>query len=333
MKKQIKQKQDDTQAKQNTNRNSDASANENRTPVSDETKQKLVKQYADRAEKESSKQNPVDWGYFNSPKFGSPVDERKQIANSAEVSPTRELPYGARWGDFDLPKNFTGSDGGFPEEKHRGRQSITQGYTNGDYIAPAETYAPNQNINAYQGPDASALQEIVDYMTDDTMQQLSAYRNNINPDYNIKANPLYGYGQDLRDFYTQYGAPANWPENYQPISAYLEDVDPELFAAIEDSGAADTYAKQADLSRAFNLMENYNAYARENELNQWAQDYRNDQLYGDTLRELQARQAQPTSSRSLVKDAIQEARHQQHMDDLARRARQRNITGSGVVNW
>lgn len=118
MKKQIKQKQDDTQAKQNPNRNSDASANENRTPVSDETKQKLVKQYADRAEKESSKQNPVDWGYFNSPKFGSPVDERKQIANSAEASPSRDLPYGARWGDFDLPKNSVNSDGGFPDEKH-----------------------------------------------------------------------------------------------------------------------------------------------------------------------------------------------------------------------
>ena len=86
--------------------------------MNDKAKQKLVKQYADRAEKESSKQNPVDWDYFNSPKFGSPVDERKQIADRTEASPSRDLPYGARWGDFDLPKNFINSGDGFPDEKH-----------------------------------------------------------------------------------------------------------------------------------------------------------------------------------------------------------------------
>jgi hypothetical protein len=85
MKKQSKQR--DVEPKQNS------TPEENRPSVSDETKQKLVKQYADRAEKESSKQNPVDWGYFNSPKFGSPVDEEKQIANNVEASPSRK--YGA----------------------------------------------------------------------------------------------------------------------------------------------------------------------------------------------------------------------------------------------
>ena len=85
MKKQIKQRE--REREQNT------SPKQNATPVSDKAKQKIVKQYRDRAEKESSKQNPVDWGYFNSPKFGSPVDERKQIANSAEASPSRK--YGA----------------------------------------------------------------------------------------------------------------------------------------------------------------------------------------------------------------------------------------------
>ena len=104
--------------KTTTKQNESPRNNSNSSPVSDETKQKLVKQYADRAEKESSKQNPVDWGYFNSPKFGSPVDERKQIANSAEASPSRDLPYGARWGDFDLPKNSVNSGNGFPDEKH-----------------------------------------------------------------------------------------------------------------------------------------------------------------------------------------------------------------------
>ena len=85
MKKQNKEKQN-TEPKQNT------TPEENSPSVSDETKQKLVKQYADRAEKESSKQNPVDWGYYNSPKFGSPVDEGKQIADRTEASSSQNAP-------------------------------------------------------------------------------------------------------------------------------------------------------------------------------------------------------------------------------------------------
>jgi hypothetical protein len=76
MKKQNKQR--DAEPKQNS------TPSENRPSVSDEAKQKLVKQYADRA----------------------------------EASPSRDLPYGARWGDFDLPKNFINSGNGFPDEKH-----------------------------------------------------------------------------------------------------------------------------------------------------------------------------------------------------------------------
>ena len=103
-------------------------------------------------------------------------------------------------------------------------------------------------------------------MLDDTLNQLSAYRDQVNPNYNIQANPLYGYGQSARDFYSQYGAPVNWPENYQPISAYLEDVDPAILDWIEKSGAAAIDQGQADLSRAFNLMENMNAYDKEQQL-------------------------------------------------------------------
>lgn len=202
MKKQIKQKQDDTQAKQNTNRNSDASANENRTPVSDETKQKLVKQYADRAEKESSKQNPVDWGYFNSPKFGSPVDERKQ--NTPDIPERRPSLLGGDGNPIDFvsqqPEALTHAlydDEGFlpsprAEYSSGGRNALqnAQYYDSlGDYN---RFFTQNTLNNEMSGPDANAIY----YANGMTVPERNLINQIGNLVYNGMENGLYNQPSD-----------------------------------------------------------------------------------------------------------------------------------------
>lgn len=160
MKKQIKEKQN-TETKQNS------TPSENRPSVSDEAKQKLVKQYADRAEKESSKQNPVDWGYFNSPKFGSPVDEEKQ--NSPDIPERRPSLLGGDGNPIDFvsqqPEALTHAiydDYGFlssprAEYSSGGRNAIqnAQYYDSlGDYNRFFTQDALN---NEMSGPDANAI--------------------------------------------------------------------------------------------------------------------------------------------------------------------------------
>lgn len=142
MKKQIKQKQDDTQAKQNPNRNSNASANENRTPVSDETKQKLVKQYRDRAERESSNQNETDRRPSMLGGNGNPIDfvaEQPQALTHAVYDDNGFLP---------SPR---------AEYSSGGRNAIqnAQYYdTLGDYN---RFFTQNALNNEMSGPDANAI--------------------------------------------------------------------------------------------------------------------------------------------------------------------------------
>lgn len=327
MKKQVKQR--DEQTKQNTNRNSDASANENRTPVSDETKQKLVKQYADRAEKESSKQNPVDWGYFNSPKFGGPVDERKQIANRAEASPSRS------WGDniggtFSNDDRFkNGPEYGWPENKNidvqyrphgealdlRGEASNTPFWNgaSGGMGYQSSNYAPVESINMDQ------LNSIVNSMSNDAMADRE--------DTNLRPNMLYGYGDAPLDVLSRYETPADRPEGYRTLYDYLEEEGLEDWA--NDSDVINGAPNQRDLATAFQLMQNANDYDRQQNLDRAIQQSRDRNLYGDALMELMAQRQTPQNNRSLLNEAIQQIRDQEILENRPS-PRRRNITGSAV---
>lgn len=218
MKKQ--QKQRDEQAKQNTNRNSDASANENRTPVSDETKQKLVKQYADRAEKESSKQNPVDWDYFNSPKFGSPVDEEKQ--NSPDIPERRPSLLGGDGNPIDFvsqqPEALTHAlydDEGFlpsprAEYSSGGRNALQNAQyfdSLGDYN---NFFTQNALNNEMSGPDANAIY----YANGMTVPE----RNLINQIANLAYNKVENKRIDQQDYQKALIAQMLQPQTPQGLS-------------------------------------------------------------------------------------------------------------------
>lgn len=282
MKKQVKQR--DEQTKQNTNANS----NENRTPVSDETKQKLVKQYADRAEQSSNRNMGTQ-------------------------------PEGTEWSDFNLRKNGMDIDG-FVSDKN-----INKAYTvpYADSLGEALNNVPwgAQSSFSTTGPTTHDL----------TMEQLNNAVNAMSNDAvanrentNLSPNMLYGYGDAPRDFFSRYDTPAEKPEGYSSVYQFLEDEG--LDDWVTNSGIADSGVDQLNAARAFQLMQNANDYYRQQELDQWAQQYRDNQLYGDALTELMAqRQAQQGNNRSLLDDVLTQI----NIDNRPR-PRKRNITGSAV---
>lgn len=313
MKKQVKEKQN-PESKQNS------TPEENRPSVSGETKQKLTKQYADRAEKESSKQNPVDWGYFNSPKFGSPVDERKQIANRTEASPSRDLPYGARWGDFDLRKNGMDVDG-FVSEKHINPTINSDELMNTPFWNGASGGMGYQS--SYSDPveaiNMDQLNSIVNSMSNDAMADRE--------DTNLKPGMLYGYGDAPLDVFSRYGKPIDRPEGYRTLYDYIEDEGLEDW--LFNSDIANGVPNQRSLSRAFQLMQNANDYDRQQNLDRAIQQSRDRDLYGDALMELMTRRQTPQNNRSLLNEAIQQVRDQEILENRPS-PRRRNITGSAV---
>jgi len=135
MKKQ--QKQRDEQTKQNTNANS----NENRTPVSEDTKQKLVQQYRDRAEA-SPRQNEAELRPSLLGGNGNPIDfvaEQPQALTHAMYDDYGFLP---------SPR---------AEYSSGGRNAIqnAQYYdTLGDYN---RFFTQNALNNEMSGPDANAI--------------------------------------------------------------------------------------------------------------------------------------------------------------------------------
>lgn len=335
MKKQNKQR--DVEPKQNS------TPAENRPSVSDETKQKLVKQYADRAEKESSKQNPVDWGYFNSPKFGSPVDERKQIANSAEVSPSRDLPYGARWGDFDLPKNFINSGDGFPEKKHlaASENGIHGEGLNGDPgdITQQQVDTPwnlgdnvvDNNVELFT---VNNLRNIVDAMSDDAQWEKSVY-NEEHPDNPISDIQVGAFPRTVpRRFFSEYPEDTDEAADFlynNPWNKGIQDyfIDEGQYGWLYNNPDLQTQEQQADFSRMLNLLQGANDYRLRQEQADRDEYTRNRQLYGDALMELMAQRQTPQNNRSLLNEAIQQIRDQEILDNRPS-PRRRNITGSAV---
>lgn len=204
MKKQIKEKQNTT-------------PEENRPSVSEETKQKLVKQYADRAEKESSKQNPVDWGYFNSPKFGSPVDERKQ--NTPERRPSL---LGGDGNPIDFvsqqPEALTHAlydDEGFlpsprAEYSSGGRNALQNAQyfdSLGDYN---NFFTQNALNNEMSGPDANAIY----YANGMTVPE----RNLINQIANLAYNKVENERIDQQDYQKALIAQMLQPQTPQGLS-------------------------------------------------------------------------------------------------------------------
>lgn len=323
MKRQNKQR--DAEPKQNS------TPNENRPSVSDETKQKLVKQYADRAEKESSKQNPVDWGYFNSPKFGSPVDERKQIANSAEASPLRSWGenIGGTFSNDDRFKN--GPQYGWPQNKNIDVQYRPSGETLNfapggldeyDLINPAGVPHTIYHITPWTeyGFPSTQYQELRNVINDlsDTEMQTA------NP--NIKGNPLYGYGNPALSY--------DGMEYQDPGVLENDDWDPDKIPEDQDRldyhfwhngslGDAEvlfrdmaTPEQKDELARAFTLLRNMNDYERQRNLDDFTAEQRQRDLYGDMLVDLLQNKPEGRS----ILDPI-----------LQRRlpSRQRNITGAG----
>lgn len=169
---------------------------------------------------------------------------------------------------------------------------------------------------AVTAPTRDELQDAVNMMSNDTQALLSQYRDNVNPNFNIKADPLYGYGLAPRDYYSAYGTPAERPEGYKPLYDYLED-----------AGIADYFdeniSSQADadmVSRAFQIMQNANDYDRQQRLQQMAQNANNERLYGNALGQL----LEQTPQGQNILSQIQRSRPL---------ARERNITGPATPGF
>lgn len=197
--------------------------------------------------------------------------------------------------------------------RDRADESLNTPYWNGASEGTgyqSSNYEPVESINMDQ------LNNIVNSMSNDAM----AYRD----DTNIRPNMLYGYGDAPRDYYSRYDTPAERPEGYSAIYDYIEDAGLEDWA--DNSNIAASGVDQARLARAFQLMQNANDYDRQRNLDQMSQEYRNRDLYGDTLMDLMA---QRRNNRSLLNEALQQIRDQEILENRPS-PRRRNITGSAV---
>jgi len=318
MKKQIKQKEN-TDAKQNRNANSDG----NRTPVSEDTKQKLVQQYQDRAGASSQTRDLPDgngWGDYDLDKNW--VDEDREFKNldtqyrpsgetlSPEYDPSRIWSYNPV--SVNYPEGFEHANPGWtPRDEALGNTHSWQGAADGDGI-DILNWSRTQQITPEQ------LQNIVNAMSNDA----AANRENTS----LSPNMLYGYGDAPRDFFSRYDTPAEKPEGYSSVYQFLEDEGLDNW--VTNSGIADSGVDQLNAARAFQLMQNANDYDRQQNLDQWAQEYRDNQLYGDALMELMAQQQAQNNNRSLLEDALQQIREQEILENRPA-SRQRHITGPG----
>lgn len=198
--------------------------------------------------------------------------------------------------DYDLPKNFIGSDGGFPNKKEiNGNYAYPDGYIpigqsaheNGLGNNPwdAQTHAQGlMGSNSSQTPHGPTIQGIKDIVND-----LSAYEQmegGVNP--NLKANPIYGYGSPVLEY--------DFDEDKYPWSDELGDYtkpkdQDTLFHHFYWKG--DDYVKlfndmtdqvgPDNLARAFTLLRNANDWKHGQEAEEVAKIGRDRNLYGETL--------------------------------------------------
>ena len=238
------------------------------------------------------------------------------------------------YNDYDLPKNWMGSDDGFPEKKELngayaypdgnipiGQSAHENGLGNNPWEAQTNVQGvigPHASQTPY-GPTVQGLKNIVNDIS--RYEQLEA---GVNP--NLKANPIYGYGSPALEY--------DFDENKYPWSDELNDYtmpkdQDTLFWHIVNEG--DDYVdwfnditKQAgtdDTARAFTLLRNLNDWQHSQEADEAAKIGRARNLYGETLYNL----LQDSQQGRSILDSLP--------NEYQRRSRERNITGQGTGGY
>lgn len=197
------------------------------------------------------------------------------------------------YNDYDLPKNWIGSGDGFPNKKE----------INGSYAYP-DGNIPISGAGAGNGLRGEALgsnpwdaqstiQQInnpnnIDPITSDDIKEVVNQLSNTdirNANLNLKANPIYGYGNlPLEYDYSGYDGPADVPEGQDVLYGYFEDIGKA--GALDAAPFLMSPSEKGGFARAFTALRNYNDWQREQELEQQANEQRQRSLYGDTLVDL-----------------------------------------------
>lgn len=161
-------------------------------------------------------------------------------------------------------------------------------------------------VNGVQQPTVGALKEIIQQMA---LNDIGNANTNLNP------NPLYGYGNPGLEFdYSNYDAPKDVPQGQDALAGYFEDMG--LMDALYNGAASPK--ERDEFAQLMTLLRNNREYQMDQNLQQMGEDYRNQQLYGDTLMNL----LQETPEGQSVLGQIQSDRPQPSI-------RERNITGPG----
>ena len=136
---------------------------------------------------------------------------------------------------------------------------------------------------ALYGPNAQMIKDIVNDMSNEEMA-------NGNVNFNLRPNPIYGYGSKPLDFRVDdlnstynpeiddYDVPEGQDNVYWHFLKNGEDAAEWLYNF--------TPAQQEDIARSFTALRNYNDWQRDQSLEQQANEMRQRNLYGDTLVDL-----------------------------------------------
>lgn len=179
----------------------------------------------------------------------------------------------------------------------------------------------NNNPMAPMGDKVNALTDVVNELSNEEMRTA-------NP--NIKGNLLYGYGNPALSFR---GEEYPWipgaderdvPENQDTLMWHFIDK-PELLHAMSQFMGGATPEEKNQLAREFTLLRNASDYSRQRNLDQFVDDQRQRNLYGDTLVDLL--QNSPEGQSILGTTAINS---RSANPDERFISRQRNIAGQGT---
>jgi len=321
MKKQNKQREQEQE--QNTSSKQNIPPLENATPVSEEMKDRLVKQYRDRVDKASSDQNATpsrswdenvggtfsnDDRFKNGPEYGWP--ENKNI--DVQYRPSGES-LNAIHGE-----GLNGGPGDITQ------QQVDTPWNLGDNVV-------DNNVEPFT---VNNLRNIVDAMSDDAQWEKSVY-NEEHPDNPISDIQVGAFPRTVpRRFFSEYPEDTDEAADFlynNPWNKGIQDyfINEGQYGWLYNNPDLQTQEQQADFSRMLNLLQGANDYRLRQEQADRDEYTRNRQLYGDALMELMAQRQTPQNNRSLLNEAIQQVRDQEILENRPS-PRRRNITGSAV---
>lgn len=174
-------------------------------------------------------------------------------------------------------------------------------------------------VQGHLGPYATETPSLHDLYA---MNWLMASEDKQNANPNLKANPLYGYGNAPLEFdYSNYDTPLDVPEGQDAVAGYFED---RGLLDFLESGRSQ--ADRDAIAQAFSLLRNAQEYELDNNIQT---------MLGDALPDLQKR---ANENRGLYGDMVVDLlqgtpRGRQIIDSIPakdRMSRERNITGPGT---